>query len=92
LATRLEKALLDNPVPAASGKGVCRILGTPPDSIDAAEDRERWQAILVGRGGYCPRRHQTHSVLLFLKFYDIPSRREHCVPGYSGAHCQRNAC
>jgi carbamoyl-phosphate synthase large subunit len=47
LATRLEKALKDNPIPAASGNGVCRILGTPPDSIDAAEDRERWQAILV---------------------------------------------
>eukprot|EP00740_Mantoniella_antarctica_P007677 CAMPEP_0181365288 /NCGR_PEP_ID=MMETSP1106-20121128/9970_1 /TAXON_ID=81844 /ORGANISM="Mantoniella antarctica, Strain SL-175" /LENGTH=1142 /DNA_ID=CAMNT_0023480319 /DNA_START=206 /DNA_END=3634 /DNA_ORIENTATION=- len=46
LASRLEKALSDNPVPAASGKGNCRILGTPPDSIDAAEDRERWQAIL----------------------------------------------
>ena len=46
LATRLEKALSDNPIPAASGNGNCRILGTPPDSIDAAEDRERWQAIL----------------------------------------------
>lgn len=46
LATRLEKALTDNPIPAASGNGNCRILGTPPDSIDAAEDRERWQAIL----------------------------------------------
>ena len=47
LATRLEKALTDNPIPAASGNGNCRILGTPPDSIDAAEDRERWQAILT---------------------------------------------
>ena len=46
LATRLEKALTDNPIPAASVNGNCRILGTPPDSIDAAEDRERWQAIL----------------------------------------------
>ena len=46
LATRLEKALKDSPIPAASGNGNCRILGTPPDSIDAAEDRERWQAIL----------------------------------------------
>ena len=46
LATRLEKALKDDPIPAASGNGNCRILGTPPDSIDAAEDRERWQAIL----------------------------------------------
>jgi carbamoyl-phosphate synthase large subunit len=46
LATRLEKALKDDPVPTASGNGNCRILGTPPDSIDAAEDRERWQAIL----------------------------------------------
>ena len=46
LATRLEKALMDDPIPAASGNGNCHILGTPPDSIDAAEDRERWQAIL----------------------------------------------
>ena len=46
LATRLEKALKDDPIPAASGNGNCKILGTPPDSIDAAEDRERWQAIL----------------------------------------------
>ena len=46
LATRLEKALKDSPIPAASGNGNCKILGTPPDSIDAAEDRERWQAIL----------------------------------------------
>jgi carbamoyl-phosphate synthase large subunit len=46
LASRLEKALSDNPIPAASGKGNCRILGTPPDSIDAAEDRDRWMGIL----------------------------------------------
>ena len=46
LASRLEKALKDDPIPAASGNGNCKILGTPPDSIDAAEDRERWQAIL----------------------------------------------
>ncbi|MGB1377629.1 MAG: hypothetical protein ACPG7S_07370, partial [Miltoncostaeaceae bacterium] len=46
LATRLEKALKDSPIPTASGNGNCGILGTPPDSIDAAEDRERWQAIL----------------------------------------------
>ena len=46
LATRLEKALKDDPIPTASGNGNCKILGTPPDSIDAAEDRERWQAIL----------------------------------------------
>jgi carbamoyl-phosphate synthase large subunit len=30
LATRLEKALKDSPIPAASGNGNCRILGTPP--------------------------------------------------------------
>ena len=35
LATRLE-----------SGNGFTKILGTPPDSIDAAEDRERWIDIL----------------------------------------------
>ena len=46
LATRLEAALKANPIPAASGNGFTKILGTPPDSIDAAEDRERWIDIL----------------------------------------------
>ena len=44
LASRLEKALKDDPIPAAPATA----LQDPrhPDSIDAAEDRERWQAIL----------------------------------------------
>merc|ERR1719409_826288 len=46
LATRLEAALKANPIPVASGNGFTKILGTPPDSIDAAEDRERWIDIL----------------------------------------------
>merc|ERR1719409_1906604 len=46
LATRLEAALKANPIQAASGNGFTKILGTPPDSIDAAEDRERWIDIL----------------------------------------------
>ena len=46
LATKLEAALNENPIPAASGNGFTKILGTPPDSIDAAEDRERWIKIL----------------------------------------------
>ncbi len=46
LATELEAALNANPIPAASGNGFTKILGTPPDSIDAAEDRERWIEIL----------------------------------------------
>ena len=39
LATKLEAALKANPIQAASGNGVTHILGTPPDLIDAAEDR-----------------------------------------------------
>ncbi|CAL6343831.1 unnamed protein product [Bathycoccus prasinos] len=46
LATKLEAALKANPIQAASGNGVTHILGTPPDSIDAAEDRDRWMDIL----------------------------------------------
>jgi carbamoyl-phosphate synthase large subunit len=46
LAGPLEAALKARPVPAASGNGFCRILGTPPDAIDAAEDRERFEQVL----------------------------------------------
>jgi carbamoyl-phosphate synthase large subunit len=46
LAGPLEAALKARPVQAASGNGVCRILGTPPDAIDAAEDRERFEKVL----------------------------------------------
>lgn len=47
LATLLQKQLDENPVPAASGKGNVKIWGTPPDSIDAAEDRDRWMELLT---------------------------------------------
>lgn len=50
LAAPLEAALRARPVPAASGRGVCRILGTPPDAIDAAEDRERFEVVLRNLG------------------------------------------
>ena len=46
LAGPLEAALKAHPVPAASGRGFCRILGTTPDAIDAAEDRERFEVVL----------------------------------------------
>jgi carbamoyl-phosphate synthase large subunit len=47
LATALHKALEENPIPAASGKGNVRIWGTQPDAIDEAEDRDRWMALLT---------------------------------------------
>ena len=53
LATRLEAALKANPIPAASGNGFTKILGTPPDSIDAAEDRERWIDIFGRTSNFC---------------------------------------
>lgn len=46
LAKPLQKYLEENPIPAASGKGNVRIWGTSPDSIDAAEDREQFEALL----------------------------------------------
>jgi len=46
LAGPLEAALRAHPIPAASGRGFTRILGTPPDAIDAAEDRKRFEAVL----------------------------------------------
>jgi carbamoyl-phosphate synthase large subunit len=46
LAGPLEAALKARPIPAASGNGNCRILGTAPDAIDAAEDRERFEKLL----------------------------------------------
>lgn len=47
LATALQRYLDENPVPAASGNGNVSIWGTPPDSIDAAEDRDRWMDLLT---------------------------------------------
>ncbi|CAD7695811.1 unnamed protein product [Ostreobium quekettii] len=46
LATALQKALQEEPVACASGEGVVRIWGTQPDSVDEAEDRDRWMALL----------------------------------------------
>jgi len=46
LAKGLEAALEKAQIPTASGNGVCKIWGTPPDAIDAAEDRERFEALL----------------------------------------------
>jgi carbamoyl-phosphate synthase large subunit len=47
LATPLAKWLEENPIPAASGEGFVKIWGTQPDSIDEAEDRDRWMALLT---------------------------------------------
>jgi len=47
ISTALQKALDDNPIPAASGNGNVRIWGTQPDAIDEAEDRDRWMALLT---------------------------------------------
>ena len=44
LAKPLQAALEANPIPSSCGTGFTRILGTPPDAIDAAEDRERFEA------------------------------------------------
>ena len=46
LATPLAKYLEENQIPTADGTDVVRIWGTQPDSIDAAEDRDRWYALL----------------------------------------------
>jgi len=46
LAKPLQKYLEENPIPAASGNGHVKIWGTSPDSIDAAEDREQFEALL----------------------------------------------
>ncbi len=47
LATPLDNWLKANPIPAASGEGFVSIWGTQPDSIDEAEDRDRWMALLT---------------------------------------------
>jgi len=47
LATPLAKWLEQNPTPTASGEGFVKIWGTQPDSIDEAEDRDRWMALLT---------------------------------------------
>ncbi|KAK9835186.1 hypothetical protein WJX81_004384 [Elliptochloris bilobata] len=47
LAAGLQTALRENPIPAASGEGNVVIWGTPPDSIDDAEDRDKWYELLT---------------------------------------------
>lgn len=47
IANDLQRALDENPIPAASGNGNVRIWGTQPDAIDEAEDRDRWMALLT---------------------------------------------
>ncbi|CAL8467948.1 g7486 [Coccomyxa elongata] len=47
LAGALQEALTKNPIPAASGDGNVRIWGTSPESIDEAEDRDKWYKILT---------------------------------------------
>ncbi|TYK23228.1 carbamoyl-phosphate synthase large chain [Cucumis melo var. makuwa] len=46
LALPIQRYLDENKLISASGDGHVRIWGTSPDSIDAAEDRERFNAIL----------------------------------------------
>lgn len=46
LATPLAKWLADRPIPTASGNGNVQVWGTQPESIDAAEDRDLWMALL----------------------------------------------
>ncbi|KAF4348273.1 hypothetical protein F8388_000542 [Cannabis sativa] len=46
LALPIQKYLDEHKLKCASGDGNVRIWGTTPDSIDAAEDRERFNAIL----------------------------------------------
>ncbi|KAK9826032.1 hypothetical protein WJX74_006982 [Apatococcus lobatus] len=47
LAAGLDKALKENPLPAASGKGNVEIWGTQPADIDRAEDRDLWYDVLT---------------------------------------------
>lgn len=50
LALPIQRYLDEHKPLSASGEGLVRILGTSPDSIDAAEDRERFNAILKELG------------------------------------------
>ena len=50
LAGSLERELRENPVPALSGDGDVRIWGTSPESIDRAEDREKFDEVLSKLG------------------------------------------
>lgn len=46
LALPIQKFLEEKKLMAASGEGLVKIWGTSPDSIDAAEDRKRFEAML----------------------------------------------
>lgn len=46
LSLPLQRYLEEQQIPAASGEGLVKIWGTSPDSIDAAEDRKRFEAML----------------------------------------------
>ncbi|CAM0881413.1 unnamed protein product [Alopecurus aequalis] len=50
LALPIQRHLEENKLRAASGSGFVKIWGTSPDSIDAAEDRKRFNAILEELG------------------------------------------
>jgi len=47
IATTLDAYLKKFPIPNASGTGNVKIWGTSPDSIDMAEDRDRWMEVLT---------------------------------------------
>lgn len=47
LATELDAYLKKTPIPASSGNGVVHVWGTSPNSIDIAEDRDRWMELLT---------------------------------------------
>jgi hypothetical protein len=46
LASALGEWLEKTQIPASSGQGVVKIIGTSPQSIDEAEDRDRWTKLL----------------------------------------------
>ena len=46
LVKGIQMYLDKNPVPTSNGEGFVKIWGTQPDMIDAAEDRERFEAML----------------------------------------------
>jgi carbamoyl-phosphate synthase large subunit len=47
IAAELDAYLTKNKIPAAGGNGDVRIWGTSPASIDIAEDRDQWMALLT---------------------------------------------
>mmetsp|Transcript_26527 Transcript_26527/g.67485 ORF Transcript_26527/g.67485 Transcript_26527/m.67485 type:complete len:1174 (-) Transcript_26527:836-4357(-) len=47
LATELDHYLKTNSIPSAGGHGNVRVWGTSPESIDIAEDRDRWMELLT---------------------------------------------